>query len=91
VLLFLEPGQALEDPTHGTVLEHSLLFIHVLTPPLARYLQITQSAAVVGITSFASWLILCNVIIPISLYVYMEMVKVVMVPFSFSSARSTLP
>lgn len=46
------------------------------------YLQLKDnesSAAVIGIVSFASWLILCNVIIPISLYVYMELVKLVMV------------
>lgn len=46
------------------------------------YLQlknIESSAAVIGLVSFASWLILCNVIIPISLYVYIELVKLVMV------------
>lgn len=46
------------------------------------YLQlkdIESSAVVIGVVSFASWLILCNVIIPISLYVYMELVKLVMV------------
>jgi magnesium-transporting ATPase (P-type) len=47
-----------------------------------RYIQlknIQSSSAVIGLTSFASWLILLNVIIPISLYVYIELVKLVMV------------
>jgi magnesium-transporting ATPase (P-type) len=41
--------------------------------------NIQSSSAVIGLTSFASWLILLNVIIPISLYVYIELVKLVMV------------
>eukprot|EP00005_Dracoamoeba_jomungandri_P010597 CAMPEP_0174264884 /NCGR_PEP_ID=MMETSP0439-20130205/24372_1 /TAXON_ID=0 /ORGANISM="Stereomyxa ramosa, Strain Chinc5" /LENGTH=1290 /DNA_ID=CAMNT_0015351035 /DNA_START=137 /DNA_END=4006 /DNA_ORIENTATION=+ len=40
--------------------------------------DIESSAVVIGLESFAGWLILLNVIIPISLYVYMEIVKVVM-------------
>eukprot|EP01087_Luapelamoeba_hula_P011965 TRINITY_DN3328_c0_g1_i1.p1 TRINITY_DN3328_c0_g1~~TRINITY_DN3328_c0_g1_i1.p1 ORF type:complete len:1409 (-),score=234.21 TRINITY_DN3328_c0_g1_i1:104-4330(-) len=45
------------------------------------YLQlrdIQSSAAVTGLIAFASWLILLNVIIPISVYVYLEIVKLVM-------------
>ncbi len=38
-----------------------------------------KNAARIGVEVFAGWLILCNVIIPISLYVYMEVVKLVMV------------
>eukprot|EP01087_Luapelamoeba_hula_P013613 TRINITY_DN3887_c2_g1_i1.p1 TRINITY_DN3887_c2_g1~~TRINITY_DN3887_c2_g1_i1.p1 ORF type:complete len:931 (-),score=169.53 TRINITY_DN3887_c2_g1_i1:1607-4309(-) len=46
------------------------------------YLQLADiepSAAVLGLEAFAAWLILLNVIIPISLYVYLEVVKLVMV------------
>ncbi|KAL6061509.1 Phospholipid-transporting ATPase [Balamuthia mandrillaris] len=44
-----------------------------------RLEDIQSSGAVIGLEAFASWLILLNVIIPISLYVYMEIVKLVMV------------
>ena len=39
---------------------------------------IHDSAFLHGLSSFGSWLILLNIIIPISLYVYMEMIKLVM-------------
>jgi P-type E1-E2 ATPase len=40
--------------------------------------SIHESAFLHGLSSFGSWLILLNIIIPISLYVYMEMIKLVM-------------
>lgn len=46
-----------------------------------RYLglkAIHSSPFLHAISSFGSWLILLNIIIPISLYVYMEMIKLVM-------------